>query len=115
MDKVWSSQLKKGLVELAVLAALNQSEAYGYQLLQRLARNPLLSTTESTLYPILSRLAEEKFVAVRQAPSPSGPPRRYYRLTSAGREHLGELSNYWHELSGAVDELLDAKFSGENQ
>ncbi|MDP9172880.1 MAG: PadR family transcriptional regulator [Planctomycetota bacterium] len=114
MDKAWSSQLKKGLVELAALAALRSGEAYGYQLLQRLARNPLLSTTESTLYPVLSRLAEEKMVSVRQAPSPSGPPRRYYKLTAAGREHLGQLSQYWREFSHAVDELLDSPSLGEN-
>ena len=106
MDKAWASQLKKGLVELSVLAALRESEAYGYELLQRLGRNSLLATTESTLYPILSRLADEKLVAVRQAPSPSGPPRRYYRLTAQGREHLRQLSQYWNELSSAVDRLL---------
>ena len=106
MDKAWSSQLKKGLVELSVLAALKDGEAYGYQLLQRLAIEPVLATTESTLYPILSRLAEEKLVAVRQAPSPSGPPRRYYRLTAQGREHLRGLSQYWDQLSSAVDQLL---------
>lgn len=106
MDKAWSSQLKKGLVELSVLAALKDGEAYGYQLLQRLSAEPLLATTESTLYPILSRLAEEKLVAVRQAPSPSGPPRRYYRLTAQGREHLQELSAHWKQLSSAVDKLL---------
>jgi PadR family transcriptional regulator PadR len=106
VDKVWSSQLKKGLIELAVLAALRESEAYGYQLLQRLARNPLLSTTESTLYPTLARLAEERLVAVRQAASPSGPPRRYYRLTAAGQQHLSQLSEYWRQLSGAVNDLL---------
>ena len=107
MDKAWSSQLKKGLVELAVLAALRQDEAYGYQLLQRLAENPLLATTESTLYPVLSRLADERLVAVRQAPSPNGPPRRYYRLTAQGQRHLDQLSQYWRQLSSAVDTLLD--------
>jgi PadR family transcriptional regulator, regulatory protein PadR len=106
VDKAWSSQLKKGLVELSVLAALRDGEAYGYQLLQRLSAEPLLATTESTLYPILSRLADEKLVVVRQAPSPSGPPRRYYRLTAQGREHLRQLSQHWDQLSSAVDKLL---------
>jgi PadR family transcriptional regulator, regulatory protein PadR len=106
VDKAWASQLKKGLVELTVLAALRESEAYGYELLQRLAQNPLLATSESTLYPILSRLADEKLVAVRQAPSPSGPPRRYYRLTAQGRDHLRQLSQHWKQLSSAVDTLL---------
>lgn len=113
MDKAWSSQLKKGMVELSVLAALHESEAYGYQLLQRLGQDPILSTTESTLYPLLSRLAEERLVVVRQAPSLSGPPRRYYRLTSQGREQLRQLSEYWRQLSTAVDKLLDGKVAGD--
>jgi PadR family transcriptional regulator, regulatory protein PadR len=107
VDKVWSSQLKKGLVELTALAALRSGEAYGYELLRRLSGNPRLSTTESTLYPVLSRLADEKLVSVRQAPSPSGPPRRYYKLTAAGREHLEQLTQYWRDLSRDVDQLLN--------
>lgn len=115
MDKAWSSQLKKGLVELSALAALRTGEAYGYQLLQRLATDPMLSTTESTLYPVLSRLAEEKLVSVRQTPSPAGPPRRYYKLTALGEAHLEQLSQYWHELSSSVDQLLDAPAKGDKQ
>src|SRR6185312_13264770 len=83
-DRAWISQLRKGLVELLVLAALRHEELYGYQLLQRLAQMNGMSLTESTLYPILARLADDNFVAVRQVPSTSGPPRRYYRLTAAG-------------------------------
>lgn len=115
MDKAWASQLKKGIVELSALAALRSGEAYGYQLLQRLAGNPLLSTTESTLYPVLSRLADEKLVSVRQATSPSGPPRRYYRLTATGQKHLDELIAYWGEFSGAVNQLINTSSKGEQR
>jgi PadR family transcriptional regulator PadR len=115
MDKAWSSQLKKGLVELSALAALQSGEAYGYQLLQVLAATPALATTESTLYPVLSRLADEKLVSVRQAPSPSGPPRRYYKLTAAGRKHLDELSDYWNGLSIAINQLLKSSHQGEKR
>ena len=114
VDKAWSSQLKKGLVELTALAALRSGEAYGYQLLRRLAGNPRLSTSESTLYPVLARLADEKLVSVRQAPSPSGPPRRYYKLTASGREHLEQLSRYWRQMSRDVDQLLDSPSTGDN-
>jgi len=113
MDKAWSSQLKKGLVELSALAALQTGEAYGYQLLQRLSATGPLATTESTLYPVLSRLADEKLVSVRQAPSPSGPPRRYYRLTAGGKKHLDELRCYWSELSAALNQLLNSAQQGE--
>ena len=106
MERSWSSQLKKGTVELIVLAALREGEAYGYQLLQRLAATGVLGTTESTLYPVLSRLCEEGRVTVRQVPSPAGPPRRYYRLTASGREHLRQLREYWREFSRAIDAIL---------
>lgn len=113
MDRPWSTQLKKGTVELAALAALRSGEAYGYQLLQRLAATGVLATTESTLYPILSRLCEQGFVSVRHAPSPNGPPRRYYRLTAAGRAHLAQIAGYWSEFSRAINSLLQNSNEGE--
>ena len=102
----WVSQLRKGLVELCVLGALDDGEAYGYEILQRLARADNLAITESTVYPILARLAKQGLLAVRVAPSPSGPPRRYYRLTDTGRARLSEMGRYWRHLTAAVDGLL---------
>src|SRR5205085_6960247 len=106
-DKSWVSQLRKGLVELLVLAALRHEELYGYQLLQRLAAMNGLSLTESTLYPVLGRLADDRLVAVRQVPSPSGPPRRYYHLTAAGERRLGEMLAYWKEINASIDALAN--------
>ena len=104
--RTWVSQVRKGLVELCVLGALDDGEAYGYEILQRLARADNLAITESTVYPILVRLAKEGVLEVRVAPSPSGPPRRYYHLTDAGRARLGEMHRYWRHLTAAVDDLL---------
>jgi PadR family transcriptional regulator PadR len=104
-DRMWVSQLRKGLVELMVLAALRREELYGYQLLQRLASMNGLSLTESTLYPVLGRLADDRLVAVRQVPSPSGPPRRYYRLTAVGEKRLAEMLAYWKQISASIDAL----------
>jgi PadR family transcriptional regulator PadR len=104
-DRAWVAQLRKGLVELLVLAALRHEEVYGYQLLQRLASMNGLSLTESTLYPVLGRLADDRLVAVRQVPSPSGPPRRYYRLTAAGERRLGDMLVYWKEINASIDAL----------
>ena len=115
MDKAWATQLKKGVMELTVLAVLRDGEAYGYQLLQRLSGNSLLSTTESTLYPILARLADEELVAVRHAPSPAGPPRRYYRITARGQQHLRELIDYWHEFRQAIDGQLAGVQNGDTK
>ncbi len=107
--RTWVSQLRKGLVELCVLGALDGGEAYGYEILQRLGQAGHLAISESTVYPILVRLAKEGVLEVRVAPSPSGPPRRYYHLTDAGRARLGEMHRYWRDLTAAVDSLLSGE------
>ena len=104
--RTWVSQLRKGLVELCVLGSLRDGEAYGYEILRGLTEASNVATTESTVYPILARLAREGMVKVRAAPSPSGPPRRYYRLTALGRARLREMRTHWRGVSAAVNELL---------
>src|SRR5579864_9252989 len=107
-DRAWVAQLRKGLVELLVLAALRREELYGYQLLQRLAEMDGLALTESTLYPVLARLAADDLVAVRQEPSPSGPPRRYYHLTRAGQRRLDDMLAHWRQVNGSIEQLANA-------
>ena len=102
----WVSQLKKGLVEFCVMGALGDGEAYGYQIVQRLAAAEELAVSESTVYPILARLTKDRLVSVRAADSPSGPPRRYYRLTADGHERLAEMADYWVRICGAIDSLV---------
>ena len=106
--KCWSAQLRIGLVELAVLAALRDEEAYGYQLLQKLNALPAFQVTESTVYPLLARLTKDKLVKVRVGPSPHGPPRRYYLLTAAGRRHLDGMKTHWQQLTHSLDALIEA-------
>ena len=107
----WVAQVRKGLVELSVMGVLRQGEAYGYQLLQKLADVPGLAITESTVYPILSRLTKEGWVWVRAASSPAGPPRRYYRLTPLGKARLLQMEAYWRDIQHATNALLN----GENE
>ena len=107
--KTWVSQLRKGLVELCVLGALKDGEAYGYQILKCLSVAEELATTESAVYPILARLARDGLLKVRAAPSPAGPPRRYYRLTALGKARLREMENYWYGTVEAVNNLLREK------
>ena len=107
--KSWAAQVRKGLVECCVLAVLQDGEAYGYEILQRLGRADVLAISESTVYPILARLAAEGMVSVRPAPSPAGPPRRYYRLTLAGRARLEEMRTHWVDLRNAVDALMSRR------
>ncbi len=105
--QAWVTQLRKGLVELSVMKVLDADEAYGYQILQQLNAVTRLKLTESTLYPVLARLARDGLVKVRTVPSPAGPPRRYYRLTSVGHARLKEMTSHWIGVRDAVDQLLN--------
>lgn len=107
--QAWTTQLRKGLVELCVMRLLAAREAYGYQVLQELNAATGMELTESTLYPVLARLARDGLVKAREAASPSGPPRRYYRLTAAGQARLTDLSSQWNQVRDAVDHLLNGE------
>jgi PadR family transcriptional regulator PadR len=101
----WVTQLRKGLLELCVLNLLSGGESYGYEIVQRLKSVEALAVTESTVYPILSRLRKDGHLKVRSEPSPGGPPRRYFCLTRLGRAYLGEMNTYWGELVSAIASL----------
>ncbi len=104
----WIAQLRKGLVELCILGVLRtRGEAYGYEIVQELSQSGALPVTESTIYPLLSRLKEDGIVAVRSAPSPSGPTRRYYRLTPHGVSRLGEMEAAWADIRKTINTLLE--------
>jgi PadR family transcriptional regulator PadR len=103
----WESQLRKGVVELAVLAVISRQETYGYQIVERLRLLDGLEFTESTVYPVLTRLTGEGALLVRTEPSPSGPPRRYYRLSSQGERRLAEFSESWRTVSRSLTTLLE--------
>jgi PadR family transcriptional regulator PadR len=107
--RVWLAQMRKGLVEPCVLAALRDGEAYGYQILQRLGSAESLGISESTVYPVLARLAADGLVRVREAPSPAGPPRRYYRITWLGEARLAEMTASWRQVASVVNDLLKEK------
>jgi PadR family transcriptional regulator PadR len=102
----WLAQLRKGVIELAVIATLRDGEAYGYAILQRLRAVDGLAVGEGSLYPILARLTEEGCLVVREAESPNGPRRRYYRLSAAGRQRLDDMGLHWRTVRAAVDHLL---------
>jgi PadR family transcriptional regulator PadR len=103
----WESQLRKGVVELAVRAVLAREEAHGYRVVERLRGLDGLALTESTVYPVLARLAGEGLLAVRAEPSPAGPPRRYYRLTTDGRRRFRQMADGWGTVSRSVGALLE--------
>jgi PadR family transcriptional regulator, regulatory protein PadR len=103
----WETQLRKGVVELAVLAAIGRGETYGYRIVVELKGLDGLELTESTVYPVLTRLARDAFLAVRTEESPSGPTRRYYRLTAEGERRLRQLAKSWRTVSQSLSALIE--------
>lgn len=103
----WETQFRKGLVELAVLATIARGETYGYRIVEQLGGLAGLAFTESTVYPVLTRLAREGFLAIRTEPSPAGPPRRYYRLTTDGDRHFRRMAESWKRISHSLTGLME--------
>ena len=98
----WETQLRKGVVELAVLATLAKGETYGYRIVEQLQQLDGLALTESTVYPVLARFAHDGFLGVRTEASPAGPPRRYYCLTDTGQRRLREIVKSWKTVIGSI-------------
>lgn len=103
----WETQLRKGVVELAVLASIAHGETYGYRIVEQLRAHEGLAFTESTIYPVLTRLTRDGCLAVRVEASPSGPSRRYYRLTTAGEKRFRGMVESWKTVSQSLSTLLD--------
>lgn len=107
------TQLRKGLVEICILNLLNHKESYGYEVVQTLKDIELLAVTESTVYPVLTRLKNDGYVKTRMAQSDGGPPRRYFSLTKLGIHRLNEVNTYWSNLNDAVGILQKGKKEGK--
>lgn len=101
----WTTQLRKGLLELAILNVLFDGPLYGYEIVRRLGDVDSLVITEGTVYPILSRLRSEKHVDSYIEESSSGPPRKYYRLTGHGRSQLRRMNDHWRVLHEGIGKL----------
>lgn len=102
-------ELRRGTLELIVLHLLEPGEAYGYDIVSKLATETdgVLAVTDGTLYPVLYRLERAGFVQVRWDTPERGVPRKYYRLTSAGRRELAQLEHEWTTFAGAMAKLLN--------
>ncbi|MBR7098758.1 MAG: PadR family transcriptional regulator [Clostridia bacterium] len=88
-------QMKRGLLEVCVLAAIQNEESYGYQIIKDI--KPYVEISESTLYPILRRLEEAKLLTVRSVEY-NGRLRKYYRITRSGKARIQTFKKEWKEL-----------------
>ncbi len=101
-------ELRRGSLELIVLHLLEPGEAYGYEIVTKLAEqtNGALEVTDGTLYPVLYRLERAGFVTIRWETPERGVPRKYYRLTPSGQGELRQLTKEWNSFSEAMARLL---------
>lgn len=97
-------QFKKGVLELCVLAMLNQKDCYGYELVEEISKD--IEISEGTIYPLLRRLSSEGYVTTYLMESQEGPPRKYYRLTEFGKKTYEELANEWIHFIGGVSKII---------
>lgn len=100
------AQLRKGVLELAILAILADGPSYGGRIVERLAAQPGLVASRGTVYPLLARLKKAGALDTSWQESPVGPPRKYYELTADGRTSLRGLRAAWSELHQAVAALM---------
>ena len=97
-------QLKKGVLGFCVLALLSRGNSYAYAIASKLGR--AVDMGEGTIYPLMRRMQGDGLVATYLEESPSGPPRKYYRLTDAGRRALAAQLHEWRSFTAAVEGLV---------
>jgi len=105
----WTSELKKGSIQLCLLALLAKEEKYGFQILHELREksNGFFDLKEGTLYPALRRLEERGFVKSHWLEPESGMPRKYYRLTERGKTALAEALAIWDRMTAGAERVLE--------
>jgi PadR family transcriptional regulator PadR len=104
MPEAVQVQLKKGVLELCVLALLSRGDNYAYEIASRLADG--IDMGEGTIYPLMRRMQDDKLVETYLVESPAGPSRKYYRLTDAGKASFAQQKDAWTVFAGAVNDIL---------
>ncbi|TQM10359.1 PadR family transcriptional regulator [Pseudoxanthomonas sp. 3HH-4] len=106
LQEKWQIQLRKGALELVILAALQGGPVYGLALLRHLQRFPTMAITEGTLYPLLDRLKRDELLRADWVQEGESRPRKYYRLTARGEQKLAALVQAWRQSAADIDALL---------
>jgi PadR family transcriptional regulator PadR len=101
----WESQLRKGSLDLAILAILWEHRRYGLEIIRELKAAADVELAEGTLYPILLRLTQESLLHSEWVDADSGHQRKYYRLSERGRRRAIEMMHAWEGFSAAMSQL----------
>jgi len=103
----WEAQMRKGCLEMAVLASLWHGRLYGLEILRVLERDSSLVLAEGTIYPILNRLRAEGLVESQWVEAEAGHPRKYYELTQSGRDRATRMAETWTRFSAGLGYLIE--------
>lgn len=106
-----NSQYKKGVLELCVLSLLGRGDRYGYEIAERLSRS--IDIADGTVYPILRKLKGEGLLTTYLQEESGGPPRKYYKLTSLGREEYERERADYLNFAAEVQKLLEDEKNDE--
>jgi len=104
-----TTQLLKGVLDLAVLAVLKDDDGYGYDILRRLRTAGLDDVGDASVYGTLRRLFQAGLLNSYVVPSEEGPNRKYYGLNAAGRDQLNRAGKTWRTFASTMDALLDER------
>jgi len=99
-----NTQLKKGILELCVLAVLDKKDCYGYELVNEISKS--IEISDGTIYPILRRLNQEGYFTSYLQESQEGPPRKYYKLTALGKSTKKKLLKEWFDYVNEVNSIV---------
>jgi len=103
----WDVQLRKGTLELVILAALKKRRLYGLELLGLLHRFETMAITEGTLYPLMDRLKRDGVVEADWHQEGTSRPRKFYQLTGQGKKKLSDLTLRWRKSVEDIEFLLN--------
>ena len=102
------SQMRKGVLEFCLLSLLSNGDKYASDIIQEMKKAQLI-VVEGTLYPLLTRQKNAGLLCYRWEESTQGPPRKYYSLTTEGRNYLDTLQVAWTELVLTVEQITKPK------
>lgn len=102
-----TTQLLKGVLDLAVLAVVDDADGYGYDVVRRLRDAGLEDVGDASVYGTLRRLFGAGALTSYVVPSDEGPHRKYYGLNDRGRELLKEMTEQWKAFAETLDRLID--------
>ena len=108
----WEAQIRKGWLDVAILATLWQGRRYGLEIIRELETRSDLIVAEGTVYPVLTRLRKEGLIEGQWEESDSGHPRRYYQLTSIGKDRAQALARHSHEFLSKMAALIQPLLKG---